>query len=145
MADGAGHVAVGAAHNLALARGRVVLRLGGVEEEGALVPLRGAEDDAQVRERAAATGTGRPKNLTQMPPSSGETRWSTRSPSDLPARMPARSGRNAPAAGTISCPAERRARASSAVIARVPMSLATDIIEWPSSCASCERISQQPM
>ena len=54
MADGAGHVAVGAAHNLALARGRVVLRLGGVEEEGALVPLRGAEDDAQVRERAAA-------------------------------------------------------------------------------------------
>ena len=55
------------------------------------------------------------------------------------------SGLNAPSAWTISCPIERRARISRAVIPRVPMSLATDIIGWPSRNASCESISQQPM
>ena len=40
---------------------------------------------------------------------------------------------------------ERLARMRSAVMPAVPMSLATDIIAWPSRNASCERISQQPI
>ena len=94
---------------------------------------------------ATDTGIGCPKNSTHTPPFAGFTTWSTSSPTSAPSFRPSKSGRNAPSAGTISCPMALRDFISSSVIAGVPMSFATEIMRLPWRCTSCESTSQHPM